>query len=100
MTNRLLIGLCVLFLCFMTGIDDLAGFWKPFNINATLIQSAGSQGDEEENRSKSLKAGYALVNAMDISICLSVCLVCLAEIACSSNIAFLDFSRNRAPPSC
>jgi hypothetical protein len=84
----------------MTGIDDLSGFWKPFSINATLTQGANSQGDEEESRSKSLQAGYAWVNAIDISICLSVCLAFLAETVCSSNIAFLEFSRNRAPPSC
>jgi hypothetical protein len=100
LSHKPLIGLCIVVLCFVTGIDDFTGFWQQYNAPVPLIQSANNQSDGDDFRSKSLSAGYALIKVIDVSVYPSVSFLFLNEIECSSNLVYLKLSNNRAPPSC
>jgi hypothetical protein len=100
MANNPLICICILLLCFATGIDDLSGFSQTFSKHAPLIQNAGNQGDEDEGRLKASPVSYASIDGIDSATDLSVSLVSLHVIECRTNLAYLESSHNRAPPSC
>lgn len=98
--NRLLLGLSILLSCFVSDMDELAGFWQSNYPHPPLIQSTGSQSDVEDIRAKSLSSNYIRSNGLDITIYLSVAFISLHETECSSSVAYPELYRNRAPPSC
>jgi hypothetical protein len=97
-SRKSIIYLGIMILCLLTGIDDISGFWRPFNGSGPLIQSGSGQDNGEDNSFKSVFTHPAWRDAIDVAQRRSFSQAYLEEIKWQIG-NYLSPAHNRAPPS-
>ena len=92
------LGIMIMILCLMTGIDVISGFWQPSNKSVPIIQSGNDQDEVEDHSVEVLHNHPTCIDAIDAAQQLCSFMTYLEGIKCQVNRIYLSSSHGRAPP--